>query len=362
MTYPGTSSALPLRGAAGLLRRAATWISTPLLPEDFLGVVDPLWSARQLRGRVEAVLPESRGAATIVLRPGRGWQQHRAGQYLRVGVEIEGARQWRTYSLTSPESRADGLVSFTVKDVGLVSGQLVHRTSPGDLLFLEVPQGEFLLPEVPGPMLFLTGGSGITPVMGMLRTLAATGALNDVVMIHSATDEGDVCFAAELRALALAHPGFDLRIRLTDTEGLLSLTELAVLVPDWATRGAWVCGPGGLLDAAEAHYAAADRLELLHIERFRAALLGAVGEGGAVSYRRSGQLVEVDGTTSLLDAGEAAGVIMPSGCRMGICFGCVLPLRAGKVRDLRTGEVHGDEGDLVQTCISAAAGPVEIDV
>ena len=362
MTYPVTSAPLRLRSAAGLLRRAATWISTPLLPEDFLGVVDPLWSARQLRGRVEAVQPESRGAATIVLRPGRGWQPHRAGQYLRVGVEIDGARQWRTYSLTSPENRTDGLVSFTVKDVGLVSGQLVHRTSPGDLLFLELPQGEFLLPAAPGPMLFLTGGSGITPVMGMLRTLAATDALHDVVMIHSATDEGDVCFAAELRALATAHPGFHLTLRLTDTEGLLALSELAALVPDWSTRGAWVCGPGGLLDAAEAHYTAAGHGDLLHIERFRAALLGAVGEGGAVSYRRSGQLVEVDGTTSLLDAGEAAGVIMPSGCRMGICFGCVLPLRAGKVRDLRTGEVHGDEGDLVQTCISAAAGPVEIDV
>ena len=362
MTYPVTSAPLRLRSAAGLLRRAETWISTPLLTEDFLGVVDPLWSARQLRGRVEAVQPESRGAATIVLRPGRGWQPHRAGQYLRVGVEIDGARQWRTYSLTSPESRADGLVSFTVKDVGLVSGQLVYRTLPGDLLFLELPQGEFLLPEAPGPMLFLTGGSGITPVMGMLRTLAATDHLQDVVMIHSATDEGDVCFAAELRALAAAHPGFHLTVRLTDTEGLLALRELDVLVPDWSTRGAWVCGPGGLLDAAEAHYAAAGLRDLLHIERFRAALLGAVGEGGAVSYRRSGQLVEVDGTTSLLDAGEAAGVVMPSGCRMGICFGCVLPLKAGKVRDLRTGEVHGDEGDLVQTCISAAAGPVEIDV
>ena len=357
-----TSSALPLSGAAGLLRRAATWLSTPLLPEDFLGLVDPLRSARQLRGRVEAVQPESRGAATIVLRPGRGWQRHRAGQYLRVGVEIDGARQWRTYSLTSPEQRTDGLVSFTVKDVGLVSGHLVHRTAPGTVLFLEVPQGEFVLPEVPGLLLFLTGGSGITPVMGMLRTLAAADRLRDVVMIHSAVDEGDVCFAAELRALAGAHPGFHLTIRLTGVQGLLSLGELAAFVPDWQTRSAWVCGPGGLLDAAEAHYTASGHRDLLHIERFRAALLGEVGQGGPVSYRRSGQLVEADGTTSLLDAGEAAGVIMPSGCRMGICFGCVLPLRAGKVRDLRTGEVHGDEGDLVQTCISAAAGPVEIDV
>ena len=172
-----TTTALPL-GAAGLLRRAASWISTPLLPEDFLGLIDPLWSARQLRGRVEAVEPESRGAATVRLRPGRSWQPHRAGQYVRVGVELGGVRHWRTYSLTCPEGRDDGLVTFTVKDVGLVSGHLVHRTVPGDVLLLDVPQGEFVLPLVPGPLLFDTGGSGITPVMGLIRPPGRTILLN----------------------------------------------------------------------------------------------------------------------------------------------------------------------------------------
>ena len=97
------------------------------------------------------------------------------------------------------------------------------------------------------------------------------------------------------------------------------------------------------------------------MERFAPALLpGAGGDGGPVTYTRSDIAVETAGDTSLLDAGEAAGVLMPSGCRMGICFGCVVPRTAGQVRDLRTGEVS--EPDLVQTCISAAAGPVSIDV
>lgn len=358
-----TTTALPL-GAAGLLRRAASWISTPLLPEDFLGLIDPLWSARQLRGRVEAVEPESRGAATVRLRPGRGWQPHRAGQYVRVGVELGGVRHWRTYSLTCPEGRDDGLVTFTVKDVGLVSGHLVHRTVPGDVLLLDVPQGEFVLPLVPGPLLFVTGGSGITPVMGMLRTLAGRDALRDVVLVHSAVDEGDVCFAAELGALAAAHEGFALTVRLTDTEGLLCFAELDELVPDWRNRGAWVCGPGGMLDAAEKHYADLGLRDALRVERFRPALLAEPGEGGAVEFVRTGRLVEANGTTSLLDAGEAAGVVMPSGCRMGICFGCVLPLREGAVRDLRDGTLTvAAEGDnvLIQTCISAAAGACRID-
>ena len=343
-----------------VLRRAASLLSHPLLPEDFLGAVNPLWSARQLRGVVEEVSPVARGAVSVTVRVGRGWAPHRAGQYVRVGVEVDGVRQWRTYSLTSPESRRDGRISFAVKAMGLVSDALVHDTRPGDVLFLEPPQGEFVLPALPGPLLLLTGGSGLTPVIGMLRTLVARGALRDVVLLHSAPTPADVLFASELAEYDRTFPGLRLVVRHTDDEGVLDLGTLDDVVPDWRTRETYVCGPGGLLDAAEHHLgsALADRL---HVERFAPTLLpGAGGEGGPVRYARSSVEVEVDGTTSLLDAGEAAGVLMPSGCRMGICFGCVVPRAAGQVRDLRTAEVS--EPDLVQTCISAAAGPVSIDV
>jgi len=88
------------------------------------------------------------------------------------------------------------------------------------------------------------------------------------------------------------------------------------------------------------------------------------GDGGTVTFTRAGTVVEAGGAEALLDAGEAAGVLMPSGCRMGICFTCVLPLRQGAVRDLRNGQLTTAEpGDdvLVQTCISAAAGPCHLD-
>ena len=88
------------------------------------------------------------------------------------------------------------------------------------------------------------------------------------------------------------------------------------------------------------------------------------GEGGEITFLTSDLTVEADGGTPILDAGEEAGVLMPSGCRMGICYGCVLPLREGAVRDLRTGEittaVEGD-GVRIQTCINTAAGPCQID-
>jgi ferredoxin-NADP reductase len=334
-------------------------LTTPFLPDDYLTLVNPLWSSRELRGRVEAVVPETADAVTVVVKPARGWSQHRPGQYVRIGLDIDGVRHFRTYSITSPAHRADGRFTFTVKAIpgGVVSNHLVHELRAGDLLRLEPPTGEFVLPEsLPRKVLFLTGGSGITPVMGMLRS----HRLSDVVHVHGAPTRDAVVFGAELRSLV--SPSYRLHERHDDTTGMFTFDQLDEVCPDWRERDVWVCGPGPLMDAAEVHWRDAGLSDRLRLERFRPRLLAEPGEGGEVVFARSSTTVDSPGGTALLDAGEAAGVLMPSGCRMGICHGCVVPLLAGRVRDLRTGDVHGEEGDLVQTCISAAAGPVELDL
>jgi ferredoxin len=157
------------------------------------------------------------------------------------------------------------------------------------------------------------------------------------------------------------------RIRLveqhTDSAGMLDAAAIGALVPDLAERSTWACGPVGMLEALEAHWATAGIADRLYTERFRPTVL-VTGEGGTVSFAKSGTTLEADGATPILDAAEDAGVLMPSGCRMGICYGCVLPLREGAVRDLRNGEITtaapGD-GVLIQTCVSAAAGACDID-
>jgi ferredoxin-NADP reductase len=340
------------------LLKVAGRLTTPFLPDDYLTLVNPLWSSRELRGRVVAVLPETADAATLVVKP-RSWPGHRAGQYVRVTVDIDGVRHSRTYSLTSAADRNDGLISFTVKAIpdGIVSNHLVRRTQPGDLLTLDGPEGEFVLPDpLPAKVLFLTGGSGVTPVMGMLRS----HRLADVVHIHGAPTRSAVVFGPELRSMS--SPSYRLHERHDDDSGMFTFGQLDTVCPDWREREVWVCGPGPLMDAAEVHWKDAGLSERLRLERFRPRLLAEPGVGGEVHFATSGTTAEAGGATAILDAGEAAGVLMPSGCRMGICHGCVVPLLAGRVRDLRTGEVHGEEGDLIQTCISAPAGPVELDL
>jgi ferredoxin-NADP reductase len=342
--------------------RLVEFVTSPLLPSDYLDLVDPLRSGADLRGRIEAVLPETADSATVVIRPGRGWRGHRPGQYVRIGIDVDGVRQWRAYSITSVLGRADGCFTVTVKAIpdGKVSNHLVRRARAGTIVQLDQATGDFVLPSTrPRKALFVTAGSGITPVMGMLRNHPE---LTDVVLVHSAPTAEDVVFGAELRELAA-----DGRIRLveqhTDTAGLLTADALAALVPDLAERRTWACGPVGMLEALEEHWATAGIADQLHTERFRPRVL-VTGEGGTVTFGRTRTTVEADGATPILDAAEEAGVLMPSGCRMGICYGCVLPLREGAVRDLRTGEITtaapGD-GVLVQTCISAAAGACDID-
>ncbi|TDC67613.1 ferredoxin reductase [Actinomadura sp. GC306] len=335
----------------------ARQLTTPLLPEDYLGLVNPLLSTEELRGRVEAVRHEAPSVATIVIRPGRAWQGHRPGQWVKIGVDIDGVRHWRTFSLSSPPS-PDGRITVTVKAApdGFVSAHLVHEMRPGTIVRLAPAEGDFVLPSpVPAKLLFVTAGSGITPVMAMLRHLRGAA---DVVVVHSDRTAGDVIFGAELRRM----DGVRLHERHTAADGRFKPSELPDVCPDWAEREAWACGPGEMLDDLTAHWQAAGAGERLRVERFQTVLAGGAGEGGRVTFSKSGIEVDADGSTPLLVAGEEAGALLPSGCRMGICYSCVGRLCSGKVRDLRTGEVHGDEGEIIQTCVSAAAGPVEIEL
>jgi ferredoxin-NADP reductase len=350
------------------LRRVASLLTTPLAPEDIINLVNPLASARQLRGVVTKVVRETPDSTTIHFRPGRGWNPHAAGQWARIGVEIDGVRQWRSYSLSAAVGHDPAI---TVTAIGFVSTALARSTKVGDILFLDTPQGDFVLPEHPRPLLMLTAGSGLTPVMSMIRTLVPRRPDADVVLVHSARTRDDALFHDELLELADQFSGLTVRHWFTREEGgrrldLSDVTDLETLCPDWRERAAYACGPTDFLDAATELWER-DGDDATHagltIERFAPVLLeGSGGEGGLLTFEKSDKEVEAGGDVPLLEAGEDCGVVMPSGCRMGICRSCLVPLVAGKVRDLRTGEVHGDEGELIQTCVNAAAGPVHLDI
>ena len=345
--------------------RAVRSLFSPLLPDDYLELIDPLWSTRELRGRIERVEHETAEAATVVIRPGHEWEGHRPGQYLRIGVVVDGIHHWRAYSLTSDAKRADGCIAITPKlvEAGKVSPYLVRDARPGDLVRLGGVEGTFVLPDpVPEKLLFISAGSGITPLASMLRSLVRNDEVGDIVHIHSARTRESVIFGERLDRFHAAGVGFDLKLRITSEQGRVAPTDLDELCPDWRQRHAFVSGPGEMLDELSRYWEAEGDPALLAMERFQPLIGDAAGqgEGGTVRFANSRVEAACDGSTPILAAGEAAGATLPYGCRMGICHTCVGELRCGQVRDLRTGEVHGSEGEMVRTCVNAPEGPIEI--
>jgi ferredoxin-NADP reductase len=350
------------RRVLGMIRS----FTSPLLPDDYLELVNPLWSTRELRGRIERIERETPDAATVLIKPGWEWPGHRPGQYLRLGIEVDGIHHWRAYSLTSDPRRADGCISITPKLVqsGKVSPFLFNGVRPGAIVRLGGVEGTFVLPDpLPERLLFISAGSGITPIMSMLRSLVGQDRLRDVVHVHSARTAESVIFGEELRALNTRHGGYRLHEQRTGEQGRVTAAHLDELCPDWHERETFLCGPAGLLEAMGERWRRHGDPERLHMEHFQPDARvgdGERGSGGTISFTKSRIEAISDGEQPILAAGESAGAELTFGCRMGICHTCVGKLCSGQVRDLRTGRIHGQPGEMVQTCINAPEGAVEI--
>jgi ferredoxin-NADP reductase len=339
---------------------------TPLLPDDYLELINPLWSTQELRGRIERIHRETEDAVTVYIKPGWEWPGHAPGQYLRIGFVINGVHHWRAYSLTSEPDRPDGLISITPKYVeeGTVTPWLVREAQPGTIVKLSDVEGTFVLPDpAPERLLFISAGSGVTPIMSMLRDLDRRGKLSDAVHLHSARTSDEFIFGEQLRDLAERNEGFRLHEQLTGVHGRIGPADLDDLVEDWREREAFLSGPGDMLDAMSEHWERSADCDRLHMERFQPIIGegdGEQGDGGTIKFLDSDIEASSDGSQPILVAGEEAGATLPYGCRMGICHTCVGKLCSGQIRDLRTGEVKGSEGEMIRTCVNAPEGPVEI--
>jgi stearoyl-CoA 9-desaturase NADPH oxidoreductase len=354
----------PLRRRALGVARALT---TPLLADDYLGLLDPRWNAREFTGTVVERRPETADSATVVIRPTFEWPGHQPGQYVRLGVELDGIRQWRAYTITADPGHPEGFVSVTVKrdPDGKLSPYFVDHIPVGSTVFLGDVEGQFTLPDpVPDKLLMISAGSGITPIWSHLRELSRQRYDGDVFHLHGSRTPDDMIFGDTLRALHERIAGYTLHEHHSKEKGRVKTAHLDELIPDWRERESFLSGPRDMIDAMEEHWEAEGVADRLHTERFQP-VIGEGGEdvgGGTVRFRVTDCEAECEPGVSILVGGEQAGATLPFGCRMGICHTCVGRLRAGRVRDLRTGEIEGEEGEMVRTCVTAPDGEVEIDL
>ncbi len=372
--------------AGSLLRsRAAAALASPHGVDRYLEALDPMWAAHEVRARVVDVRPETGGdhpVATLTLQPTSTWAGHRAGQYVQVGAEIDGARRTtRCFTISSAASGPGERLTLTVRAQDDQPGRpsmsrwLVTRAETGTILHLSQAEGDFTLPGSPATphgaehLLMVSGGSGITPVMSQLRTLLRDGydghAGRRVTFVHYARSAADQIFADELRFIDRADNGVDVHVIHDRGPGggrgePFSAEALARLVPDFARTDTWACGPAGLIEKVTDAYAGSDRLR---VEYFKPATVGIPSGAveGDVSFARAGASQPNSGAT-LLDQAEELGLSPESGCRMGICFSCTSRKTEGTVRNVRTGAESSMPDEDIQICVSQPVGDCVVDL
>jgi ferredoxin-NADP reductase len=336
--------------------------------DRYLELIRPEWTVNDPRAEVHAVRRQTDRSVTITLRPNAAWTGFSAGQFVRVGVEIDGVRRTRTYSPASSEHRADGTFELTVTlhPEGLVSGHLQRHLRPGTVLHLAEAQGDFVLPTPrPERVALISGGSGITPVISMLRTLCDEGHTGEVAFIHYARTRHDWLYRNEVARLAEHHDNLRVSYVATREAGgaRLDAPALEALLPGFSADGvtAAVCGPQSLIDATHSIWAAAaDRVLAESFTPPALTVTGAAADG-TLRFTRS-ELAAPIGDGTLLEQAEAAGLSPEFGCRMGICHTCTCRKTAGAVQNILTGEVSEEEDEDIQLCVSVPAGDVALEI
>jgi stearoyl-CoA 9-desaturase NADPH oxidoreductase len=363
---------LPRKLGRVLRSRVVDLAATPHGIDHYLGLVNPLWSLERTRALLVDRYQETRDVTTLVLDPGPDWGPHQAGQHVRIQLDIDGRRRTRYFTISSSPRRADGLITLTVKagEDAFVSRFLQTHARPGLVVEISEPRGEFVLPDpLPEHLLLISGGSGITPVMSMLRTLLADRYDGRITFLHYARTSQDRIFADELDAIDERHENVTLVTVFSDEEsppdtlcGYLERGHLDEVAPDWRDAPAYVCGPPPMLDAAEAIWEEVEALDRFHIERFTIDVPSADADAeGCVRLGASDLEVDNDGRPLLVQA-EEAGLEPDYGCRMGICKTCTVRKVTGVTQSLTTGEVSRDDDEDIQICVAVAFGDVELDL
>ncbi|MDP9117331.1 MAG: ferredoxin reductase [Actinomycetota bacterium] len=349
-------------------------LATPHGVDRYLELVNPMLTVREMRAEVVDVRRSTGDTVTLTLRPTRHWRGFQAGQFVQITVEIDGVRRTRCYSPACSALRSDGRIEITIKahPQGLVSQHLHANVAPGLVLGLSQAAGTFRLPDIrPGKVLLVSGGSGITPVLSMLRTLCDEGYRGDISFLHYGYTESDVSYRDDLRAIADAHPNVRLMLAYTDQQtfgdlhGFFGQEHLDAAAPWHADEDAqtFLCGPAPLMASVRAVFDANGISDRLHTEDFAPAPFVA-DEGqatGTITFNRSVATAANSGST-LLEQAEAAGLTPEFGCRMGICFSCTQVKTSGCTRNVRSGELDSDPDVEVQLCINVPVGDVALDI
>ena len=346
------------------------------------------WDARRQRLVCTAVIDEAPDVKTFMFAAeGGGWFRYRPGQFLTLELPVPGEPVLRTYTISSSPSRPYSIaVTVKVQATSIGTRWMFEHLRPGVSVQAHGPSGQFTLPARPAARyLFVSAGSGVTPMMSMLRYLADCAPETDVTFVHSARRPEEIIFRAELELLAMRMPnlklGFLAEMRSLSAPwsgltGRIDAQKLAMLAPDLTERELFCCGPEAFMQAVSgiAREAGLD-MARYHQESFGMAPAAAatVVEPASTGGPRTEMLAvrfsssEVEGACeagqTLLQAARASGVRIPAACESGLCGTCKVLKTAGEVDMAHNGGIldHEIEDGYVLACCSRPLTAVTIE-
>ncbi|MGY4532876.1 ferredoxin-NADP reductase [Pseudomonas sp. TE3786] len=354
-----------------LVRRSARWLA-PLRylvargwlreasVDAVLALLHPAWRLSRVFTCLRARRWVAEDMLALTLLPNGNWRGAAPGQHIQAYVEVAGVRLSRSYSLTA--LNADGSLEIAIKrhPGGRLSNRLLDYLAIGDMLEIGEPFGELQWPQQAESVLLLAAGSGLTPLLGLLRDALQKGFSAPVELLHYVRDAGQQAFAQELQALQQQYRNLRVRPMLSSQLGRFTAEHVQAS----AATEVLTCGPYGFVTAVREWWGSTAASRPLQAESFSPPMASHTNNHSPLLMRfaRAQQEVLGDSASSLLQQAEAAGLRPAHGCRQGICASCTCLLLSGVVRDLRSGALLSEPGQAIRLCVSVPMGDVVVDI
>jgi len=399
---------------ATIVQKGWTWFSQALTQHDsFQGYLQPLiqmivpqWSTDAYRAQIIDIRDEMDGMYTLVLKPktgmiDRNWPVFEAGQFIELMVEKEGARTLRCFSISSSPFYYEktGLIelSIRIQQKGRITPWIREQLKIGSLVNISEAQGDFILatgglskgalPEAGSAkaifpnavkskknvdkqnsdkLLFIAGGSGITPFRSMLQQLNSHENAVDIQLLYYSRDSQHILFQQEFEQIEKENENIRITFIDSENDGFICTEHLQAYCSDYYLRTVFICGPSTMIQQARKVLAELDvSKDKIIFEFFGAAPIEIENNAqGAVLFQTSDKTIisEKDSVSTLLEQAEEAGVNPVSGCRIGVCHQCICKKKSGIVFNTRTQEYSDTGSEEIQLCISVAQGDVVLDL
>lgn len=322
---------------------------------------NPLWSINQALGKVVQKQQASADMVSLTLLVNRHFQMGDAGQHHPVYVVVNGVRYERTYSLTRIDAAH---VVLTVKKVqqGIVSQWLAEQAQVGDILEFGQPYGEMTLEQNPQPLILCAAGSGITPMVSMLKKWSKQNQQQPIHLMYWVKHYADAAFKAYFEELAQQCPAFSFEIFYTQegVEGQRIQAAQIDKLNNWSQSLVYACGPAGFVAKAEAlaENAAQFKGEAFSMGHIESNDIGFVN----ITLTQSKQVIAIPKGQSILSSLEQQNIRPKHGCRMGICNKCACNKVEGSTKNLVNGQQNTEPGNLLKICINSAQTDLVIDL